>query len=133
MRQIRPKPTGNSELYSWFFMRVSGALLVILALGHLYVMHLSTGVEKIDYHWVMRRYQTPFWRAWDMTMLALALLHGMNGLRIVISDYIHARGWRVISFALLYLAVVVFFVIGVFPILTLGPGFGVLEVMRHAP
>ena len=27
-------------------------------------------------------------------LLFLAILHGQNGLRVMIDDYIHARGWR---------------------------------------
>ena len=37
-------PTGVSpsswEVWSWFFMRISGLLLVFLVLGHLAIMHV---------------------------------------------------------------------------------------------
>ena len=39
---------GGAELWWWLFMRISGLVLLFLALGHLIVMHLSgTGAERI--------------------------------------------------------------------------------------
>ena len=34
----------NFELYSWLFMRISGLLLVVLVLGHLFIMNIPTAV-----------------------------------------------------------------------------------------
>ena len=44
----RPRPTGGLELYAWLFMRVSGIALLLLALGHLAIMHLinSRAVQR---------------------------------------------------------------------------------------
>ena len=39
----------------WLFMRISGLVLVVLAIGHLIIMHLINSVEIIDYHWVAMR------------------------------------------------------------------------------
>ncbi len=33
------------------------------------------------------RWANPFWRVYDFAMLTLALLHGGNGLRVIIDDY----------------------------------------------
>ena len=38
----RERPTGGFELYAWLFMRVSGVLLLFLALGHLAICLLYT-------------------------------------------------------------------------------------------
>ena len=29
----------------------------------------------------------PFWQIWDLLLLWLAMLHGTNGIRVVIDDY----------------------------------------------
>ncbi len=98
----RPKPTGGLELWSWVFMRVSGLLLLVLALGHLVIMHLINSVDAIDYDFVARRYIGWFWRSYDLLMLVLAMVHGLNGLRVILDDYLHQPVQRRIAAWLLY-------------------------------
>lgn len=116
-----PKPAGGFELYTWFFMRVSGLLLLLLALGHLTVMHLINSVEVINYNFVASRYATPFWRAYDLLLLMLALLHGLNGVRTIIEDYVRPRGWRLFSLSCLYVVGLIFLTVGSLVILTFQP------------
>jgi succinate dehydrogenase / fumarate reductase membrane anchor subunit len=117
----RARPLGGLELYAWFFMRASGILLLLLALGHLAIMHIINSVDVIDYAFVAQRYATPFWRTYDLTMLWLALLHGGNGMRTIVDDYVRARGWRVLSLSILYAVGFVFLVLGSLVILTFQP------------
>ncbi|MBA3363280.1 MAG: succinate dehydrogenase, partial [Actinobacteria bacterium] len=35
-----------------------------------------------------------FWKTWDWLMLVLALLHGVNGLRVIVLDYVRPAGLR---------------------------------------
>jgi succinate dehydrogenase / fumarate reductase membrane anchor subunit len=82
---------GNFELYAWVFMRVSGVLLVLLVLAHFAIMHVTGGgISRVNFAFVSGRWSNPFWRVYDFAMLTLALLHGGNGLRVIIDDY--ARG-----------------------------------------
>lgn len=90
----RPRPSGGLELWSWLFMRVSGLVLLLLALGHLALMHLIHNVDEINYAFVAARYAGWLWRAYDLLLLVLAMVHGANGARILIDDYVHAPGVR---------------------------------------
>ena len=98
----RPRPGGGLELWSWLFMRFSGVALLLLALGHLVIMHLIHNVDEISYAFVAGRYAHGLWRAYDATMLILAMVHGVNGMRVIIDDYVHAPPWRALALAALY-------------------------------
>lgn len=119
----RAAPSGGFELYTWFFMRVSGVVLLFLALGHLAVMHLINNVDTIDYAFVVKRFATPFWRFYDLLMLLLALLHGFNGARVLIDDYLKG-GKRVLALSVLYVLALAFTVAGAIVILTFQPRSG---------
>ncbi|MBL8023604.1 MAG: succinate dehydrogenase [Elusimicrobia bacterium] len=95
----RPVPSGGFERFAWFFMRISGVVLLFLALGHLTIMHLVNSIDHVNFAFVAARYVTPFWRTYDGLLLILALLHGFNGLRVVFDDYL--KGFkRLIAVAL---------------------------------
>ena len=112
----RGRPIGGFELWAWVFMRISGLLLLVLAVGHTLIMHLPAGgVDRINFGFVAVRWQSPFWRTWDWMLLMLALLHGINGLRNITLDYVRPPGWRfaltmayyVIGFTLMVLGTVI--------------------------
>lgn len=87
-RSPRAKARNNFELYAWLFMRFSGVALIVLVLGHMFIMlMLDGGVHRLNFAFVAGRWSSPFWQFWDLTMLWLAQLHGGNGLRTVIADY----------------------------------------------
>lgn len=116
-----PRPESGLELYAWIFMRVSGLLLLFLALGHLLIMHIVHNVDHIDFQFVAARYATPFWRTYDLLMLWLAMIHGVNGIRTVLVDYVNARGWRAVSLASLFVLGFVLLTLGSLAILTFRP------------
>lgn len=96
-RSARPRPEASGrERFWWYFMRLSGLALVILALGHMFIMHVLvelTGGE-INFAFVSSRWGNPFWRIYDFLLLVLAFVHGANGARIVASDYLENRTAR---------------------------------------
>jgi succinate dehydrogenase / fumarate reductase membrane anchor subunit len=118
----RQRPSGgNFELYSWYFFRVSGLLLIFLAVIHVVIMHVINNVDEIDFNFVADRWHSPFWRAFDWLLLTLALLHGLNGARIAIDDYIRSRGWRIFAHSLLWSSAIILLIIGSIAIVTFNP------------
>mgnify|MGYP000005030487 FL=1 len=97
-------------------MRVSGLLLVLLAVGHMFIMHVFNDTLNLDYEFVAARWDTPYWRAFDWLLLALSLLHGTNGLRVVLHDNISDQTVRKISLTALYVTSTVFFILGTYVI-----------------
>ncbi|WP_422930955.1 succinate dehydrogenase hydrophobic membrane anchor subunit [Singulisphaera sp. PoT] len=117
----RVKPAGGFELSAWYFMRISGLILVFLSLGHLFITHILNNVENINYYFVASRWADPktgvVWRIWDLTMINLAVLHGFNGLRQILDEYINRPGRRVIVHTLIWTAATFMIGIGTYAIL----------------
>ena len=114
-------PRGGFELFSWFFMRVSGLILIVLAIYHLIWWNLVIGVEHLDSQVVIERWRNPVWRLFNVALVSFALLHGLNGARYVIEDYVRRPGWQLATKTLVYLIVLATLVIGVFALLTFDP------------
>jgi succinate dehydrogenase / fumarate reductase membrane anchor subunit len=115
----------KSEVWWWFFMRISGIILVFLVLIHLYVMHLvGEGVERVNFAFVAERWDNVGWKTFDWVLLVLALLHGANGLRIIIDDYARRDGVRTTLKGTLYAVTIVLMIMGTAVIATFDPSLG---------
>jgi succinate dehydrogenase / fumarate reductase membrane anchor subunit len=106
------RPAGGVSLALWFYMRISAIGMIGLVIGHLYIMHLLNSTDTIDFKFVASRFQGPFWRLYDLLILVFALSHGLVGLRGILDDYIHHRGWRVAAEAALWIVGIVFVTLG---------------------
>jgi succinate dehydrogenase / fumarate reductase, membrane anchor subunit len=122
----RQRPSsGSIELWTWFFMRISGMVLVVLVLGHFTIVHiLGDGVDRVDFAFVSGRWSSPFWQTWDWTMLFLGMLHGANGMKVVIEDYVRKPGARAALKSTLYLVTFILILLGTLVILTFDPAKG---------
>lgn len=125
---------GSVEGLLWTFMRVSGVLILPLVFGHLAMMHVIQGVfditgsgmtvvgtnivnetgtaaEFVGARWDMLVAGVAIWRIYDALLLALAVVHGFNGLRYVVDDYAHnplvnrALNWAIIFGTILLIVV----------------------------
>ena len=115
------KPANGYELWAWYFMRISGLVLIFLALGHLFITHIIHNVETINYDFVAGRWSDPstgvFWRLWDLAMINLAVFHGFNGLRQVLDEYVHRPGIRKLFRTLVGASMMALMAIGTYAIL----------------
>ena len=108
----------NFETWSWFFMRVSGLVLLFLALVHFAITHITNDVVETDAEFVAARWDNPLWRLFDWTLLLLALAHGLNGLRVIIDDYVRRPARRAAVKATAYTVSGTLFVYGTLTIVT---------------
>jgi len=121
-RAGRERPTKGGEFWWWMFMRVSGIVLLFLAVGHVLIMHvLGNGVDRVNFAFVALRWQSPFWKTWDWLMLSLALVHGINGLRTISLDYIRRPGLRVAVNGFFAITGLVLFALGSIVVFTFDP------------
>lgn len=121
-RISRERPAGGLELWAWLFMRISGLVLLFLAVGHVLIMHvLDEGIDRVDFGFIATRWASPFWRTWDWAMLVLALIHGINGLRVIAQDYVRRAGMR-LAVNLFFLTLgFILFVLGTVTVFTFDP------------
>lgn len=117
-RGYQERPVGGASLVLWLYIRVSALAMIGLVIGHLYIMHVINSTDTIDFQFVAQRFRGPFWRAYDLLILLFALSHGLIGLRGILDDYIHHRGWRVAAEAALWIVGVVFVALGALVLLT---------------
>src|SRR5215210_2877381 len=111
----RAKPVGGSrgEVRAWYFMRISGLLLVGLVLFHLWLNHIHTEVGTLSYDLVRGRFtKFPLLRIADFLMLFLGLGHGVNGIKTLIDDHVHEPGRRAFWLSLLLAVFIAFLAAG---------------------
>ena len=113
---------GNAQRWSWMFQRISGVVLIVLIFTHLFVnLMTGDGVNQIDFAFVAGKWASPMWQWWDFTMLVLALLHGTNGMRMIVDDYAHGRYFPQILHWALRISAAVLIVLGTLVIFTFDP------------
>jgi succinate dehydrogenase / fumarate reductase, membrane anchor subunit len=104
-RSGRPRPqSGGFELASWYFMRLSGVALFVLALTHFSVQHFLSDPKDQTAQWIFTEaWNSVLRRGADWLMLVIVVIHMTLGMRTVIMDYIKG-GWRVLVLSALWLA-----------------------------
>jgi succinate dehydrogenase / fumarate reductase, membrane anchor subunit len=99
-------------------MRVSGFLLVFLTFGHLWANNMAFNAGEIDFDYVASRLAQPSVRVYDSFLLLFALLHGVNGLRYSIEDYVQRPERRLAWKVALFTVAGAVFVLGVMALWT---------------
>jgi len=116
--KLERRPRQNFETWSWYFMRISGLILIFMALLHFSITHILNDVTDTDANFVSARWDNPLWRVYDWTLLALGLMHGLNGLRWILDDYVRSPARRAVVKAVLYSLTGALFAYGTLTIVT---------------
>ena len=118
----------NWEKWGWLYMRISGVLLVVLIFGHLFInLMTNDGISQLDFAFVAGKFATPFWQWWDVAMLWLALIHGANGMRTIVNDYVSGPKVRTALIWAIGLAAGILILLGTLVVFTFDPCLGVTE------
>jgi succinate dehydrogenase / fumarate reductase membrane anchor subunit len=121
-RSPRNRKSANREKLAWLFMRGSGAVLIVLIFGHLFINLFSgDGIKAIDFAFVAGKWANPLWQIWDTLMLWLALIHGTNGMRTLVNDYTEREGIRKTLNASLWTICILLIVLGTLVTTTFDP------------
>ncbi|MFN3821512.1 MAG: succinate dehydrogenase, hydrophobic membrane anchor protein [bacterium] len=120
MATYRERGVRSGGAFIWFFQRVTGIVLLLALIIHFWVLHFFAPEHgNITYDNVMTRLQHPLWRTFDLLFLVFGIYHGMNGVMIVVYDYIRAKGLRLTVMGTLWVAAIFFLIIGAMTILGL--------------
>jgi len=100
---------------AWLLQRISAIILFILLLSHFITYHfISNG--KIEYAKIIEKMQQWWFPLIQFLFLITALYHGLNGVWMVIEDYVDSKGWRIFLFSLLITVGVTFLFVGMLTI-----------------
>ena len=87
-------PSAPTNVWLWLFQRVTAVLLVVILGVHLWLANF--GQASVSLHAIL-----------GVTLLGLALFHGLNGVRTIIFDFsIGVQGRRLVTMLLLLLGTV---------------------------
>ena len=118
----RPRRTGNLEQMAWLFTRISAVVLLVMALFHLLYMHIAMGIDAVSFQLIAYRWQFLGWRLFDLVLLIFGWLHGANGIRVVLDDYVHSPVGRFVAHTLLVTVTIILIALGAFVIFAFDAG-----------
>lgn len=120
------------EATMWFFMRISGVLMLLLGAFGLVYANLTGGYGKLDAGAQMRwsffpisfhvqssdvevypNFSNPFWQSYAFLLIGFAAVHAYNGLRAILKDYVRSplllnwlQGLLLILWAFMFVAAI---------------------------
>ena len=97
--------------FAWFFQRISGIILLFILLLHFILLHYS-GLEEITFSEVSKHLSKPFWKIFDLCFLLLGTVHAINGLFMLLHDYVGNNTWRAVLTGTLWTLGIVMMVVG---------------------
>ncbi|MGD0339289.1 MAG: succinate dehydrogenase, hydrophobic membrane anchor protein [Bacteroidota bacterium] len=106
----------TSGASSWLWQRITGLVLVVVMVGHYFLMHYTPDSGH-TYEAVLNRMQNPFWKVFDLTFVVFGLYHGLQGVWNIIHDFTMSNTGRIVAMILLLIIGVGFGVLGFITIL----------------
>lgn len=108
----------GTERAFWYFLRLSGLVLVVFALGHLFITHYLNAPSATVFDFVADRWANPLWRTFDLILLFAAVWHGVIGMRMILTDLFAGKQARQIAHGIMWFIGIFFTVMGTVTIFT---------------
>lgn len=97
---MKNKETSKTGGLAWLFQRISAIILFILLMFHFITYHfIGKGIVKYDA--IITKMKSPWFNLLQFLFLITALYHGLNGVWMVVEDYIHSKFLRITLFSLI--------------------------------
>lgn len=111
----------NFERDAYMFMRISGLLLLFLAIQHTFLQIILNDVHDLSVNVVADNWSRLTRRFSEWVLMVFALAHGLNGLKNILEDYVHSDGaMRTIKMVLLAFYIITVVVVS-YAIITFDP------------
>lgn len=119
--QFREAPgaglVSGSERTFWYFLRISGLVLMVFVIIHLFLTHYINVPSETDFNYVAARWANPLNRTFSIILLLSAVWHGIVGLRMVLTDVFRNKLARQIAHVACWLTGIFFTVLGMVNVL----------------
>lgn len=94
------RETSKKGALAWLLQRISAVILFAILIFHFITYHFISSVAP-EWDKVVSKMQSPWFTLLQFLFLITALYHGLNGVWMVVEDYIHCKGWRIFIFSLI--------------------------------
>lgn len=130
--------------FTWYYLRVTGLLVVVLVLTHLFITHYASAPSKTTSAFVTARWAPAAsggtaaagWRVFDWALLLLALTHGIAGVHGMLREVVRRRGTAAVLDAAAGATAIAFLALGTAAVLAGSPsqrGVGALSSQTWIP
>ena len=105
----------HTGMVAWGMHRITGIGIVIFLCIHIWsISHLGSGPEAFNE--IMALYSTPLFKVGEIILFGTILLHALNGLRIIVVDFIGGAKYQKKLFWGVIAVAVILFILGIMAI-----------------
>lgn len=120
VKHLRSYSSGNRGGRAWMFQRISGVALVVLTIGHYFMMHYAAKSGH-DFGSTAERLANPVFKGIYLAFITIGMYHGVQGLWNIVRDFRLKPGVTYTILGCLFVAAIVFLGIGWNTMLTFDP------------
>lgn len=95
--------TSNAGTFNWFFQRISGVFIAVILAIHLGAVHFGSSPVDLG---------SPAWKVFHLFFVLVLIYHIMNGVWLMVEDYVPTPWLRVSLYGLVWSVGVVFLILG---------------------
>ncbi len=105
----------RTGMFAWMAHRLSGVALVLYLVVHVWGLRALT--DRAAFNELIAGYHAPIFKIGEFLLLAAVVYHALNGLRIVLIDFLGWSPKQKSMFWTLFIVAVVLIAVGGYPIL----------------